>query len=93
MLVPNFGLQAHFEVISSEMSYIRSLKILIKHFMDAPELSPELPSEHRVISRDGYKQLFSNLRAIYDVSLKLVPTLLTNNFQSCCLCHARVLFL
>lgn len=50
-----------FEVLTSETSYLRSLQVLTKHFMDNREL------EETLIIRDK-KTLFSNILKIREVS-------------------------
>ena len=55
-----------FEVITSEASYIKSLKILESHFMKSPEFSPGSPQ--CVLERGQYHVLFSNVGAIKDAS-------------------------
>uniref|UniRef100_A0A915Q3B3 Uncharacterized protein n=1 Tax=Setaria digitata TaxID=48799 RepID=A0A915Q3B3_9BILA len=59
--------EAYFEVITSEASYLRSVNILITHFMAAPEmLGSKRPSS--VITNEERKQLFSNIFAVRDCS-------------------------
>ncbi|CAG9538273.1 unnamed protein product [Cercopithifilaria johnstoni] len=63
--------EAYFEVITSEASYLRSINILITHFMAAPEmLGSKRPSS--VITNEERKQLFSNIFAVRDCSEKLL---------------------
>ncbi|KAI1707214.1 rhoGEF domain-containing protein [Ditylenchus destructor] len=59
--------EAYFEVITSEASYLRSINILITHFMAAPELMGS-KSASSVITNAERKQLFSNIQAIRDAS-------------------------
>uniref|UniRef100_A0A0R3RHH5 DH domain-containing protein n=1 Tax=Elaeophora elaphi TaxID=1147741 RepID=A0A0R3RHH5_9BILA len=66
--------EAYFEVITSEASYLRSINILITHFMAAPEmLGSKRPSS--VITNEQRKQLFSNIFAVRDCSEKLLSDL------------------
>ncbi|KAL3994622.1 RhoGEF domain family protein [Acanthocheilonema viteae] len=66
--------EAYFEVITSEASYLRSINILITHFMAAPELlGSKRPSS--VITNEERKQLFSNVFAVRDCSEKLLSDL------------------
>uniref|UniRef100_A0A8R1TK75 Uncharacterized protein n=1 Tax=Onchocerca volvulus TaxID=6282 RepID=A0A8R1TK75_ONCVO len=66
--------EAYFEVITSEASYLRSINILITHFMAAPEmLGSKRPSS--VITNEERKQLFSNIFAVRDCSEKLLSDL------------------
>eukprot|EP00117_Sycon_ciliatum_P020214 scpid36823/ scgid6117/ Rho guanine nucleotide exchange factor 16; Ephexin-4 len=77
--------EANFEVITSEISYNRSLKILIDHFMDSPLLSPDLPADRRILSRDSYKHLFSNIKTIYEISSRLLEALKDCESQMICI--------
>ncbi|VDD86269.1 unnamed protein product [Enterobius vermicularis] len=63
--------EAFFEVITSEASYLRSLNILITHFMAAPELLGSKGTSS-VISNEERKQLFSNIFAVRDCSERLL---------------------
>ncbi|KAK6104181.1 RhoGEF domain family protein [Brugia pahangi] len=66
--------EAYFEVITSEASYLRSINILITHFMAAPEmLGSKRPSS--TITNEERKQLFSNIFAVRDCSEKLLSDL------------------
>ncbi|CAI4227485.1 unnamed protein product [Auanema sp. JU1783] len=68
--------EAYFEVITSEASYLRSLNILITHFMASQEmLGSKSPSS--VISNADRKHLFSNIFAVRDCSEKLLCDLET----------------
>lgn len=54
-----------FEVVTSEASYLRSLTLLIEHFMESRELAGTiLLREHRI--------LFSNIRKVQEVSERSV---------------------
>ena len=59
-----------FEVITSEASYLRSLNVLIEHFMDDPGMNPNLPEDRRVITKKQFHFVFSNVREIRTVSEK-----------------------
>ncbi|RWS07018.1 Rho guanine nucleotide exchange factor 26-like protein [Dinothrombium tinctorium] len=62
--------EAMFEVITSEASYLKSLTILVKHFVNNPEFqNPE------VIDARKKKDLFSNIDEIYDISKRLMEDL------------------
>lgn len=57
--------QSLFEVVTSEASYLRSLALLIEHFMESRELAGTiLLREHRI--------LFSNIRKVQEVSERSV---------------------
>lgn len=57
--------QSQFEVITSQASYLRSLKILIDHFMMdwAMRSTDFLPKKFR-------KELFSNVETVYEVEFR-----------------------
>lgn len=64
-----------FEVITSEASYLKSLDILVSHFMLCKEFlpNPNLPSndcvdQPQMLDRQQYHFLFSGLSAIKGVS-------------------------
>ena len=63
--------QAQFEIISSEASYLKSMKILENHFMSCLGANSDHNNEP-IISRDDFNRLFSNARAVRDASAKLV---------------------
>lgn len=54
-------LQSMFEVLTSEASYLRSLRVLIEHFWDSRDL------EETMIIRDK-KTLFSSILRVREVS-------------------------
>lgn len=56
-----------FEIITSEASYLKSLKVLISVFLMAPEFSAET-SDRCVINRRERQILFSNIGHIKDIS-------------------------
>ncbi|ETE69602.1 Rho guanine nucleotide exchange factor 15, partial [Ophiophagus hannah] len=57
-----------FEVVTSEASYLRSLALLIEHFMESRELAGSiLLREHRI--------LFSNIRKVQEVSERFLQDL------------------
>jgi len=63
--------QAQFEVISSEVSYLKSMNILVGHFM--ANLGANFDRDRELtMSRDDFNRLFSNARAVRDASIKLV---------------------
>ncbi|CAD6194022.1 unnamed protein product [Caenorhabditis auriculariae] len=68
--------EAYFEVITSEASYLRSLNILITHFMACPQMLGN-KSALSVISNADRKQLFSNIFAVRDCSERLLCDLET----------------
>ena len=63
--------EAYFEVITSEASYLRSLNILITHFMASQEMLGS-KSTLSVISNVERKHLFSNIFAVRDCSERLL---------------------
>uniref|UniRef100_A0A8C2A626 Si:dkey-38p12.3 n=1 Tax=Cyprinus carpio TaxID=7962 RepID=A0A8C2A626_CYPCA len=60
--------ESMFEVIKSEMSYLRSLRVLTEHFMDSSDLNDTL------INMDK-KTLFSNILRIQEVSKRFLKDL------------------
>uniref|UniRef100_A0A8L8JWN4 Rho guanine nucleotide exchange factor 7 n=1 Tax=Heligmosomoides polygyrus TaxID=6339 RepID=A0A8L8JWN4_HELPZ len=68
--------EAYFEVITSEASYLRSLNILITHFMASQELMGS-KSSFSVITNSERKHLFSNIFAVRDCSERLLSDLET----------------
>lgn len=64
-----------FEVISSEGTYLRSLDVLIQHFMDDPGMNPYLPEGRRVIDKRQHHVIFSNVREVREVSSKFLEQL------------------
>ncbi len=67
--------EAMFEVISSEATYLRSLDVLIDHFMDDPGMNPNLPEGRRVLDKRQHHVIFSNVREVRDVSAKFLSDL------------------
>lgn len=57
----SFPWQSMFEVLTSEASYLRSLRVLTEHFQDSRDL------EETMIIRDR-KTLFSNILRVREVS-------------------------
>ncbi|CAJ0564593.1 unnamed protein product, partial [Mesorhabditis spiculigera] len=73
--------EAYFEVITSEASYLRSLNILITHFM-ADKAMLGSKSSDSVIANDDRKHLFSNIFAVRDCSERLLVDLETRLEES-----------
>lgn len=63
--------EAYFEVITSEASYLRSLNVLITHFMASPQMLGS-KSSLSVLSDSDRKHLFSNIFAVRDCSERLL---------------------
>eukprot|EP00095_Tigriopus_kingsejongensis_P010586 maker-scaffold449_size167299-snap-gene-0.16 protein:Tk10586 transcript:maker-scaffold449_size167299-snap-gene-0.16-mRNA-1 annotation:"hypothetical protein DAPPUDRAFT_43086" len=63
--------EAFFEVISSEASYLKSLNVLISHFMQ----SPKFLGDTSVISKRDYRILFSDVIAVRQCSEKFLEDL------------------
>jgi hypothetical protein len=74
--------EAMFEIITSEASYLKSLKVLISVFLMAPEFSAEL-SDQCVISRRDRQILFSNIGHIKDISEEFLKDLEDRWQESC----------
>ncbi|XP_076357268.1 uncharacterized protein LOC143250508 isoform X2 [Tachypleus tridentatus] len=64
--------EAMFEIITSEASYLRSLDILVEHFMMCPEL---MSSTDCVLDRMEREYLFSDILPVKNVSQKLLADL------------------
>ena len=67
--------EAMFEVISSEATYLRSLDVLIDHFMDDPGMNPNLPEGRRVLDKRQHHVIFSNVREVREVSARFLSDL------------------
>lgn len=67
--------EAMFEVIASEATYLRSLDVLIEHFMDDPGMNPNLPEGRRVLDKRQHHVIFSNVREVRDVSARFLNDL------------------
>lgn len=59
--------QAMFEIITSEASYLKSLKVLISVFLTSPEFSADM-TDRCVVNRRDRQILFSNIGSIKDIS-------------------------
>ncbi|KAF0029249.1 hypothetical protein F2P81_018354 [Scophthalmus maximus] len=66
--------ESMFEVLTSEASYLRSLRVLIEHFLDSREL------EDTMIIRDK-KTLFSNILRVQEVSERFLKDLEDRIFE------------
>ena len=62
--------EAMFEVIMSEATYLRSLDVLIEHFMDDPGMNPNLPEGRRVMLKREHHVIFSNIRDVRQASAR-----------------------
>ncbi|CAG5129053.1 unnamed protein product [Candidula unifasciata] len=74
--------EAMFEIITSEASYLKSLKVLIQVFLMAPEFQPEM-SDKCVIDRRQRQVLFSNIGHIKDISEEFLKDLEERWQESC----------
>ncbi|CAL1530189.1 unnamed protein product [Lymnaea stagnalis] len=74
--------EAMFEIMTSEASYLKSLKVLISVFLTAPEFSAEL-SDRCVINRRERQILFSNIGHIKDISEEFLKDLEARWQESC----------
>jgi len=54
-----------FEVVVTERSYVRSLDVLVDHFMDDPGMKRE---EVCALNRHQHHVIFSNLREVQEVA-------------------------
>ena len=62
--------EAMFEMITSEATYLRSLDVLINHFMDDAGMNPNLPKGRRVLDCRQHHVVFSNIREVRDISAR-----------------------
>ncbi|KAH9490000.1 hypothetical protein Btru_036227 [Bulinus truncatus] len=74
--------EAMFEIMTSEASYLKSLKVLINVFLVAPEFSAE-SSDRCIISRRDRQILFSNIGHIKDISEEFLKDLEARWQESC----------
>jgi len=73
-------------VITSEATYLRSLDVLINHFMDDPGMNPHLPEGRRVLDKRQHHVIFSNVREVSSLNHKLIlkQNSLTSHFLVYC---------
>ena len=64
-------LQTLFEIITSEASYLKSLHLVISHFVESVEFDA-IHSPAAIVTKRDYKILFSNIVAVWTVSARLV---------------------
>ena len=64
------ALQAMFEVVTTEATYLRSLDVLIEHFMEDPGMNPDLPEGRRVLDKRQHHVIFSNVQEVREVSAR-----------------------
>ena len=68
--------------MSSEESYLRSLDVLIKHFMDDPGMNPHLPEGRRVMDKRQHHVIFSNVKEVREVSALFLEKLHSRQRES-----------
>ena len=64
------ALQAMFEVVTTEATYLRSLDVLIEHFMEDPGMNPHLPEGRRVLDKRQHHVIFSNVQEVREISAR-----------------------
>ena len=64
--------QAIFEVVTTEATYLRSLDVLIDHFMEDPGMNPNLPEGRRVLDKRQHHVIFSNVQEVREISARSV---------------------
>ena len=64
-------LQTLFEIITSEASYLKSLHLVISHFVESVEFDA-IHSPAAIVTKRDYKILFSNIVAVWTVSARSV---------------------
>ncbi|XP_028394299.1 rho guanine nucleotide exchange factor 5-like isoform X2 [Dendronephthya gigantea] len=72
--------EAIFEVISSEASYLKSLNLLVDHFLKSPAFSSD--SNDPVLSKHEVSELFSNIMEVVNVSERFLDELRSRQRQS-----------
>ena len=60
-------------MVTTEATYLRSLDVLIDHFMDDPGMNPNLPEGRRVLDKRQHHVIFSNVKEVRETSAKWVP--------------------
>lgn len=60
-----------FEIITSEVTYLKSINILIEVFQKSDEFGSDVP-EKSVLTKEKRKEVFSNINIIRDASEKYV---------------------
>ena len=57
-----------FEVVTSEASYLKSLNVLIRHFVQSPKFAGTIPGDQShagaVITKRDFRVLFSDIIAV-----------------------------
>jgi neuronal guanine nucleotide exchange factor len=74
--------EAMFEVLTSEASYLRSLKVLVEHFMDDPGMNPNLPEGRRVLDKRQHHVIFSNVKEVQLISTQFLKDLQVRQRES-----------
>ncbi|KAL4219522.1 Rho guanine nucleotide exchange factor [Mactra antiquata] len=66
--------ESMFEIITSEVTYIKSINVLIEVFVKSDELGSDVPQKS-VLTREKRKEIFSNITMIQDASEKFLSDL------------------
>ncbi|XP_071841169.1 uncharacterized protein [Apostichopus japonicus] len=72
--------EALYEIITSEHSYLRSISLVVDHFMDSKQLE-------RLLGPSDYRKLFSNIKEVRNVSQRLYDDIEAYHDQSLTLEH------
>jgi neuronal guanine nucleotide exchange factor len=67
--------EAIFEVVTTEATYLRSLDVLIHHFMEDPGMNPNLPEGRRVLDKRQHHVIFSNVQEVRETSARFLEEL------------------
>jgi hypothetical protein len=67
--------EAMFEVVTTEATYLRSLDVLIEHFMEDPGMNPHLPEGRRVLDKRQHHVIFSNVQEVREISARFLEEL------------------
>lgn len=75
-----------FEILSSEASYLKSLNLLVGHFMERLAVDIE-DKDKRVLSKQDFSWLFSNAKAVRSACIEMLEAL-ENVWQQGCVINA-----
>ena len=83
-------LQTLFEIITSEASYLKSLHLVISHFVESVEFDA-IHSPAAIVTKRDFKILFSNIVAVWTVSARLVVLSLSPDRFKCVFCISLII--
>ena len=59
-------------MVTTEATYLRSLDVLIDHFMEDAGMNPNLPEGRRVLEKRQHHVIFSNVKEVREISARSV---------------------